>query len=168
LEIIKACADHARAIAEVHVQSWRQAYSGLLPTEYLDALSIGQREGQWLEVLLCEDSTVLVAEERGEIKGFLRMGRCRDLGEGDDMAEIMALYVDPSSWRQGIGRALMRQCFISLHGQGYCAASLWVIAGNVTGSRFFEEMGFEQEDGRVEPFELAGVSLLEQRYRCQL
>jgi len=37
----------APAVARVHVASWRQAYRGLLPQEYLDSLSVEARTTTW-------------------------------------------------------------------------------------------------------------------------
>ena len=34
----------ARAIAELHVASWRAAYVGILPPAYLEGLSVEERE----------------------------------------------------------------------------------------------------------------------------
>lgn len=39
--------DDARAIAAVHIASWRAAYRGLLPDAALDALTLDGREGDW-------------------------------------------------------------------------------------------------------------------------
>ena len=41
--IREATPDDARAIAEVHVASWRWAYRGDLPAEFLDGLSVDDR-----------------------------------------------------------------------------------------------------------------------------
>jgi len=37
----------ARAIAEIHVASWRSAYRGLLPDSLLDAMSVDELEQRW-------------------------------------------------------------------------------------------------------------------------
>lgn len=46
----------------------------------------------------------------------------------------------------------------------YCAVLLLKIISNTRASEFYEAQGFRQGSGMVEPFELAGVTLLEQRY----
>jgi hypothetical protein len=40
--------EDARSVAEVHVASWRHAYRGLLPDDYLERLSVDDREAMWL------------------------------------------------------------------------------------------------------------------------
>ena len=46
-----ATADDARAIAEVHVASWRWAYRGQVPDRILDELSVDEREAIWRAAL---------------------------------------------------------------------------------------------------------------------
>jgi len=150
------------------VRSWQQAYEGLLPDSYLDTLSVDQRENLWVEVLLCSRSHVLIAVENQVIFGFLSFGPSRDQDADTTTAEIAAMYVEPRYWHKGIGSALWRECCIRLHSEGYQTVSLWVVAGNTRGIGFYEAMGFEQEDGMVEPCEIAGITLLEQRYSLKL
>ncbi len=56
--------DDARSVAEVHVASWRHAYRGLLPDDYLERLSVDDREAMWLGAFSDPDpeSGALVAE----------------------------------------------------------------------------------------------------------
>jgi hypothetical protein len=51
VNIRQAILSDARAVAEVHVQSWRSAYRGLVPDEYLQARSVDQREAVWHSVI---------------------------------------------------------------------------------------------------------------------
>jgi hypothetical protein len=70
----------ARAIAEVHVASWRHAYRGLLPDDYLDRLSVEERERTRREHL--EDPSsgwgTLVVDDGGRVVGFSTYGPSRD------------------------------------------------------------------------------------------
>jgi GNAT superfamily N-acetyltransferase len=50
-----------------------------------------------------------VAERGGEIVGScFVVSPPRDEDLGAELAELVAIYVDPGSWRQGIGTALRR------------------------------------------------------------
>lgn len=82
----------ARAIAEVHVTSWRETYRGLLPQGVLDGLSVDKRAQEWQQILGKGDSTNLVLRVKNQVVGFLSAGAARDLSEVCD-AEIYALYV---------------------------------------------------------------------------
>ena len=71
----------APAVARVHVASWRQAYRGLLPQEYLDSLSVEARTMTWAKAfsqLPDQTSTTLVGELGGQIVGFACVGPSRD------------------------------------------------------------------------------------------
>jgi hypothetical protein len=41
----------ARAIAEVHVESWKSTYRGIYPEALLNGLSVEKRESSWRELL---------------------------------------------------------------------------------------------------------------------
>ena len=78
------------------------------------------------------DRALLIAEEDGDPKGFV------SFGEG----EIHALYVDPSRWRQGIGRALLERALEELRCAGHEDATVWSIAVNDRATAFYEANGF--------------------------
>jgi hypothetical protein len=44
IEIVKAQLSDARAIAEVHVASWKTTYRGIVDDAFLDQLSVHDRE----------------------------------------------------------------------------------------------------------------------------
>ena len=51
IRIRQARLTDARAIAEAHVAGWRQGYRGLLPEDYLSALSVDASERRQLQIL---------------------------------------------------------------------------------------------------------------------
>ena len=81
----------APAVARVHVASWRQAYGGLLPQEYLDSLSVEARTMTWAKAfsqLPGRSSTTLVGELDGQIVGFACVGPSRDDDTDTATAEL--------------------------------------------------------------------------------
>ena len=62
----------AAAIAEVHVQAWRETYRGLMPDAVLAGLSVEKRVRAWSEMLAAgpQAPTILVVEDAGRIVGF--------------------------------------------------------------------------------------------------
>jgi|ERR1700722_606897 len=155
------------AVARVHVRSWQLAYRGLLPVEYLDGLrpedraphyTFGDREpGRPLTT---------VALEHGEICGFATTGPSRDSDRAES-GELYALYVDPSSWSLGVGRALMADARKRLAHDGFAEAHLWVLDGNARAERFYRLDGWDP-DGSQRPEELWDVVVHELRYRTVL
>lgn len=164
VSISPALSSDARAIADVHVRSWQNAYSHLLPSGYLDNLSVSEREAQWSEILAKGQSPILVARVDGALVGWICFGRSRDADASPETAEIMAFYALPSHWSRGVGRSLWLACLSALVESGFSRVTLWVIENNLRGIRFYESAGFAVEPGRIEEFELGGVVLKELRY----
>ncbi|MFY7939391.1 MAG: GNAT family N-acetyltransferase, partial [Burkholderiaceae bacterium] len=96
----------AKAIAEIHVASWQQAYKGILSDEHLDSLSLDKRQAFWREAIdLCEPQVVVVSDGT-QIAGFVAFDRSRDKGTPSSTGEIWAIYVHPKYWGRGAGLAL--------------------------------------------------------------
>ncbi len=138
-----ATAGDALRLARLHVDSWRAAYRGLVPDEFLDSLDVGARAERLRARMQAGEAEYYVADEDGELLGWLTLGGSQDPDPDSQTAgEIWALYVAPSHWRQGVGRALVRCGEVLLRSRGYESAVLWVFAGNDRARRFYEAMGF--------------------------
>ncbi len=88
----------AAAIAAVQVASWKAAYRGMLPDDYLDLLSADDRLAQWEEWLRggLEPGRVVVVEQTGlGIRGFASW---RQHDEWPQTAELGAMYLSPEAW----------------------------------------------------------------------
>jgi len=157
----------APGIARVHVRAWQAAYRGLLPDEHLDGLDVGARTQRWagqLEAGPRPGGLVLVSGPPGEVLAFATAGPPRD----DDVtgAELYAIYVDPSAWRSGHGRALLEAVGDALP-EGTHELVLWVLAANAPARAFYAAHGFEP-DGQRKTVELGGARPEEVRYRRSL
>jgi L-amino acid N-acyltransferase YncA len=142
--IREATASDARAIAEVHVASWRWAYRGDLPAEFLDALSVDDRERMWNEWLTsdAQGAGTFVAQEQRRVIGFCSFGPCRDDDATEHTAEVMTIYVLEGVAGRGIGRGLFVSAIDRLRALGYEHARLWVMASNARSRRFYEKAGW--------------------------
>ncbi len=161
-----ARSDDSRRLAEIHVTSWRQAYDGLLPAEFLRALSVESRHDWWsrrLNALESGGAVLIVAEsELEKAEGFAFMGPC-SVTEG----EVYAIYVDPRRWRAGLGTELLAAAERTLADGGFRQAVLWVLEGNARGRSFYETQGW-RPDGALKIEEIGGIQVTELRYRKQL
>jgi GNAT superfamily N-acetyltransferase len=141
----------SEAIAAVHVRAWATAYSGLMPEEVLAAMTLERREATWRE-RLAEPSagpTIVAADGDGTIIGFCALATpTRDEGEAADTAEVTALYVDPASWRGGVGSRLLATALERLRAEAFATVILWVLVGNLPARTFYERHGFAA-DGAV-------------------
>ena len=148
----------AQAIAEVHVRSWRETYTGLMPQAVRDGLSVERRPAGWTRMLT--DPTVAtkvwVAETDGGLVGFGAAGpqRSPDLADQGFSGEIEAVYVLASCQGQGIGGALIHRMATHLIAQGHRTAALWVLRENAPARAVYERLGGvvcgEQTDDRME------------------
>jgi GNAT superfamily N-acetyltransferase len=77
----------------------------------------------------------IVAEQGGVLVGFAVV-----LPRDDGDAELDGLFVEPSSWRHGIGRALVERIERIAAAEG--ATHLWVVA-NTSALDFYEACRFE-------------------------
>ena len=150
LRIRPATPDDARPIAEVHVASWREAYRDVLPPDFLERLSVDEREAQRLAALTDpeEGSGTVVAETGATIVGFAAFTRSRDDDAGPETGEIPAIYVAPEVVGTGVGRALFEAALDGLREAGFSRATLWVLEANARARRFYERAGWSW-DGTV-------------------
>jgi predicted N-acetyltransferase YhbS len=95
---------------------------------------------------------VFIAEESGSIMGFAAI-----LPRSDGDSELDALFVEPETWRQGVGRALVEHCCLVAKGSG--ARAIHVV-GNPHAEGFYEACGFKQIGKKQMRF---GVGLLMMR-----
>ncbi|GEO69121.1 GNAT family N-acetyltransferase [Levilactobacillus acidifarinae] len=106
MKIREATARDVAEIARIHVTSWRVAYAGKLPRTVVAQHSLAQRQNLWQQRY--QTDGVLVAEDNGEIVGFIAGGpqrRHADL-EAPYPQEVYGLYVDPAQQHRGVGYQL--------------------------------------------------------------
>ncbi|HWH36732.1 MAG TPA: GNAT family N-acetyltransferase [Candidatus Limnocylindrales bacterium] len=158
----------ARAIAQVHVQTWRDAYADLLPAEFLAGLDVQQREGHWRAELMVRSSerAPWLAHADDQVVGFASVGPSRDRGAAASTGELYAIYVLPDFWDRGVGTDLLRRAEHDLVAHGYADATLWVLAGNERARRFYERAGWHLDGERLD--RIGDIEVEEVRYRRTL
>ena len=82
------------------------------------------------------------------------------------VGELYAIYVEPSSWSTGAGRALIERAEQEL-AERYDQATLWVLEDNPRARGFYERAGWTSDGGRKAE-ERLGVRAPEVRYRKRL
>lgn len=133
----------AAAIAQVHVDTWRTTYAGILPDDFLAGLEYPNSEAVWSAAMATDrpDASLLVAETaQGEVIGFAYGAPER---EGDPVfrGEIFAIYVLQAYQRQGAGRRLFSAAARRLQKAAFDAFLLWVLKDNLPARRFYESLG---------------------------
>lgn len=158
-----ATPDDATDIAQVHLASWREAYTGVLAEGYLAALDVSEREAAWRDTLArsADEVSVWVAQEDGRTVGFASLGPSRDEDADRHTLEIYTIYLDPGSWGHGIARELMRTVLAQV---ADVPVTLWVAAANERARHFYRRHGFAP-DGVERIEEFGGEPVREVRYR---
>jgi GNAT superfamily N-acetyltransferase len=151
------------ALAALHVASWKAAYRGLLPDEYLDRLAPDDRIPVWERRLAEGQSSTftLVSVLRSQLVGF-GVGTV-DASDDADRGTVEALYVSPSQWRHGVGLALLAAVEAGLGERGCSSADLWVLDGNTRAMAFYEAQGWTNLE-TVRSVSLFGIQALEHRF----
>ena len=154
LVIRRARPGDVAALARVQVQSWREAYRGIIPQPCLDQLSIAAHERQWRRSL--GGGWAFVAEWEQRLVGLASAGLARS--RRDVSGELYLLYVLRTHHGQGIGRALFDACHYELARCGHRGMLVWVLADNPA-TRFYRHLGGEPAGESM--VALAGVRLRE-------
>lgn len=164
MNIRRAEISDAAEIARIQVETWRIAYSKIVPRSYLARLNKEDRARSWANKLSDPNEEVRVdVLADGSIAGWALFGQSRD-NDDKEAGEIYAIYVDQSHWRQGTGGALLTDATLHLGRKGYSSVSLWVLEENQSARRFYEKAGFCL-DGASKAIEIDGRELWELRYR---
>lgn len=143
LALIRAAhASDAAGIARVHVETWRDAYAGLLPDKHLLRLNAQTHAMAWSRSLSHVEGPrhTLVAIIDDDVVGFTNFGSARE-GQPAREGEIFMLYV-ATDWRdRGIGRQLIMAAFDALRDRGFGAAGIWCLAENTAAIGFYRRLG---------------------------
>ncbi|HEY5900483.1 MAG TPA: GNAT family N-acetyltransferase [Burkholderiales bacterium] len=155
----------AAALAEIHIAAWRAAYRGLMPDDYLAALSLDERTKMWASGLARPSpAQSVIAEIDGVAAGFCLFGPSRD-EEPPEVAEIYAVNIHPQFWRRGAGRALCEHAAREAAAREHTTLTLWVLRDNQRARRFYESLGFARDGAEKTDTKLIGSPLHDLRYR---
>jgi ribosomal protein S18 acetylase RimI-like enzyme len=137
----RVAGDDAERIAELHAQSWRRTYRGMMRDEFLDGPVVANRLDAWQKRLSenLVDRWVYLATDGSQLVGFICV-----FGNEDPIwgSYIDNLHVSADYHRRGIGAVLMGHAAAWL-GARYPGSGvyLWVMMANESARRFYERLG---------------------------
>ncbi len=120
----------------VHWKSWQETYSGLMPPQYVDTLTLEQTVS-WAHSW---PQNTLVLKEGGQVIGFSCFGESDGSGPGKT-GEVIAIYVLEKYQGRGLGLQLMKATMELLADKR--EVILWVLKGNEKAIRFYLRYGFQ-------------------------
>jgi len=166
IEIRAARPEDAPAIAAVHLASARDAYRGILPDDWLAALSLDAHETfwRWRVESLSQDGAIWVAARSGKIVGFCTTSRSDEPDVAAGTVEVGWLYVSPDRLGEGLGSGLLTRAISRAADQGFAEATLWVYADNERARGFYENAGWKL-DGAEKRGQRGGARPLGVRYQ---
>ena len=150
--------DDRKAVSRIYEQSWKHAYQGIIPQDYLDAI----QEGRWAGNLDIPGWQNTVCLENGGYIGTSCFSRSR-MPQYPDAGEVISIYLLPEYIGKGYGRRLMEAVMEELGKQGFREAFLWVLEENTRARHFYERFGFECT-GECLDARIGGKPLREVRY----
>lgn len=162
--------DDRRAISKVYEESWKYAYQGIVPQDYLDSIP----EGQWASHIEQADRKNLVMVQNGVFIGTSGFGKSR-MAEMNGFGEIISLYFLPEYMGKGYGGLLLQAVVSELKKMGFDKAFLWVLEENHNvwvleenhnARHFYEKCGFVQTE-RCLISNIGGKELKEVQYCYQ-
>ncbi|MEM8730208.1 MAG: GNAT family N-acetyltransferase [Pseudomonadota bacterium] len=140
--------DEAAALANLHVEVWRETYADLAPAEAYRALDVTKRLPYWETALASADplTGALVATDGASHAAVLSYGHPTE-PQMTGAVEIKHCYVHRQFRGHGLGRRMLEVAFAHLRSNGATQAALAVVQENDAARRFYKSMG-GQETGR--------------------
>jgi len=142
--IRKVLPEDAYEFTALHAACWRDAYTGIIPDEYLDKMSSdmekrAERCKQALEEPgYCEYYCVI---HDGDMIGRLVFCKSHD-EDKPDAGDVAAIYLLADYWGKGYGKQMMDFAVHELKHKGYQEIIIWVLEENSIGRQFYEKYGF--------------------------
>ena len=130
----------AAEIADLHVETWRETYTQLLPEGFFDDDYIQGRHKMWVGLFESprDGWHTRIAEEDGRIIGLALAGPSTAVEDEEPPRErqLYMLYVIAAAHGRGVGQALLDEVL------GEEAAVLWVAQQNPRAIAFYRRNGF--------------------------
>ncbi|MFC5267166.1 GNAT family N-acetyltransferase [Kribbella qitaiheensis] len=148
-DVRAARSDDLYGAAVARVASWRAAFTGLVPQDFLDAMDPEKIAASWADSVAAGRSRLYVAAAGGEIVGYAGVGPERDARAPEHVGELYALFVHPDWWGSGAARVLADAAVADLRAAGCDQVWLWVLEANTRARAFYRRYGFTETPDRT-------------------
>ena len=143
-EIRKVKKDDDKKLAFIQVESWKKAYSSIVPQEHLRKfLDNDYVSSIYRRLLDNHKGNGYIMKVDGQYHCIAYWDKARD-SITDDTAEIICIHSLPNNWRRGYGSIMMQKLLHDMKEQGYSKVVLWVFRDNERACSFYEACGFRK------------------------
>ncbi len=139
IEVRRAKASDASAIAATHDEAWRAAYQGIIPGPELDKL-INRRGAHWWDSAIRKGSRISILAFGDMVAGYANYGRNRARSLYYD-GEVYELYLRPEFQGLGFGRKLFTSVRRDLAQRGLQSMVVWALSDNSPAVEFYRALG---------------------------
>lgn len=140
--------DELYTIATFLDECWREAYSSILSSDYLDKMSTDRRHENFIKQYDSGSAKFLTMYEGSQLIGVAVYGKSITEGFEND-GEISAIYLRSNSIGKGYGRELFTEAEWLLKEMGYKSFVIDVFTANERAIRFYLKHGYEAVDNRT-------------------
>jgi ribosomal protein S18 acetylase RimI-like enzyme len=142
IKVRRARASDSEALAVVCLNSWRQAYTGIIPHAALERIT-QRRDTAWWRTAVKSESHLLVIEVAGVIAGYATCGVARQSADQSRVrqGEIYELYIAPVYQGIGLGEYLFEACRHQLDLRRLSGLVVWALSDNTAAIEFYKHRG---------------------------
>lgn len=141
IAVRRARREDAPALLKIFRESWRLAYTGVIPGPALER-ELAARDIRWWQRAAAHDTGLLVLTFGPNLAGYATCGAAR--GGPRTAGEIYELYFAPAYQGVGLGELLFEACRCKIENGGLPHLIVWALAGNEQALDFYRRRGGRQ------------------------
>lgn len=161
-EIRRARKGDSKTLAFIQVESWKEAYSDIIPKEHLKKfLDVDYVTSIYEKLLINNKGNGYIMNVDGNSHCIAYWDKARNSSVADT-AEIICIHSLPSNWRKGYGKIMMEKLLSDIKLQGYSKTTLWVFKENKQACLFYEACGFKKTGESKESLGVIEISYIKE------
>lgn len=148
----KAHKGDEKILAYIQTESWKAAFSEILPPEELTRYTELQKtEEMYKRVLEKGQVQMLIEFVDGTPHGIAAWSQNRQ-DANPRSAELICIHSLQDKWRRCYGSVMMQHLLAEMKQAGYTEVILWVFEANLRARNFYEKHGFILTDRKKQDF----------------
>lgn len=140
-KVRKALMGDAESLANIIVESWKAAYSSIIPEDEMAKFLDKERRKKQFERFIENGEIILIGIYNNVPCGLIFGSKDND-EQLSECGSIYSIYFLKEYWGKGLATKLMDSFINILKGEGCKQVSLWVYEANIRARRFYEKCGF--------------------------